>query len=168
MGHHQGAGPSTRMGSCAPRMAPNWLVRPGASLAEPARAASLQPTPQSCRTTMRVIWVLPLGTGPPANTATGRFFRSRTSHRPFRQQATTAMSSSEPPSHSDGNDSEVQASSSAGPYSPAPGICGQCKESVGEISRKLGDQPSRRPHNFYSRVEQTSTPNTLISSHTPV
>ena len=77
------------MGSRGPTMHPEWLIRPGARLTEPARAASLQPTPQSYRTTMRIIWVLPLGTGPPANTATGRFFWLRTSQRSFRLQATS-------------------------------------------------------------------------------
>ena len=72
------------------------------------------------------------------------------------------MSSDEPPSYSSDNGSGAE-ESPPGLYSPTPGICGQCQESVGEISWKLGDQPSRISHNFYSRVEQTTTPDTLIT-----
>ena len=75
------------------------------------------------------------------------------------------MSSDEPPSYSSDNGSGAE-ESPPGPYSPTPGICGQCEESVGEISWKLGDQPSRISHNFNSRVEQTSTHNTLNTHHT--
>ena len=45
----------------------------------------------------------------------------------------------------------------------SPAISGQFIALSREISWKLGDQPSRRPHNSYQRVEQTSTPNTHIT-----
>ena len=77
------------------------------------------------------------------------------------------MSSSEPPSFSsEDSDNAAAEEAPAGQFSTCPAIRGKCKALSREISRKLGDQPSRRPHNFYPLIEQTTTPNTLITPHT--
>ena len=72
------------------------------------------------------------------------------------------MNSDEPPSFSSDH-SDESSQDSSGQSSTCPAISGQCKALSREISWKLGDQPSRRPHNSYQRVEQTSTPNTHIT-----
>ena len=77
------------------------------------------------------------------------------------------MSSDEPPSYSsDDGDNEVTAEAPAGQSSTCPAISGKCKALSREISRKLGDQPSRRPHNSNQRVEHTTTTHALYTPHT--
>ena len=166
MGHHQGTGPSTRMGFREPTMHPRWLVK---ARSEPGQAY------KSCKPAALASSVVRNNAGK-FGTATNRrtppqeklTVRSDTGLHsgPSTNKQQAAMSSDEPPSYSSDNDSEDEGSP-AGLYSTCPAIPRQCRELSREISWKTGEEAFNGCHNSYQRVEQTTTPDTLThTTHT--